>query len=237
MRKTRSLPLQGEVSAVRPLRAERHSLEDDVYEALVSDLIALRFPPDARLSVDALARDFNVSQTPVRAALIRLESEGLVIKRFNSGYSVAPLPSGTHFRDVYATRLLLEAETAALAARNVNDESLKTLQALCNDMSRLADADGESGYGRFAILDGQFHALISELAGNAVITQTLLRLYSHMNLFRLRYHSTVTSEAVKEHLAILSAIEKRDSDAARAAMAAHITSSCERMEPYYRHLG
>lgn len=227
---------QREASSVRPLRTERHSLGDDVYEALLADLIALRIPPGERLSVDALARDFNVSQTPVRAALIRLESEGLVIKRFNSGYSVAPLPSGSHFRDVYAVRLLLEPEAAALAAQNVDEESLRQLRALCHDMTALAEADTEVSYGRFAILDGQFHALIATLCGNGVIVQTLERLYAHMNLFRLRYHSTVTSEAVKEHLVILSAIERRDSVAARAAMATHITSSCERIEPFYRHL-
>ncbi|MCD2184637.1 GntR family transcriptional regulator [Rhizobium sp. GN54] len=214
--------------------AQRHSIGDDVYEALVSDLIALRIPPGERMSVDALAREFGVSQTPVRAALIRLESEGLVVKKFNSGYSAAPMPSSARFRDVYAMRLLVEPEAAALATIQQTTETCLQLRALCEEMKQLVEGDTRANYGRFALLDGQFHALIAHSCANEVIAETLERLYAHMHLFRLRYHSAVAEEAVKEHLAILTAMEMGDVEAARAAMAAHITSSRARMEPFYQ---
>lgn len=215
---------------------QRHSIGDDVYEQLVSDLIALRIPPGERMTVDALARQFGVSQTPVRAALIRLESEGLVVKKFNLGYSAAPLPSGSRYRDVYLVRFLIEPEAAYLATKRMTAEGHAKLRELCKKMSELVEGDTQANYGRFALLDGEFHTLIARLSENEVIMETLERLYAHMNLFRLRYHSAVAMEAVKEHFQIMQAIEQGDAGAARAAMAAHITSSRERMEPFYEIL-
>jgi DNA-binding GntR family transcriptional regulator len=223
-----------ESETARAKLAQRHSIGDDVYHAIVSDLIALRIPPGERMSVDALARDFGVSQTPVRAALIRLESEGLVVKKFNTGYSAAPMPSSARFRDVYAMRLLIEPEATFLATTNADDETIRQLQDLCKEMKQLVAADTRANYGRFALLDGQFHALIVHLCGNEVIAETLDRLYAHMHLFRLRYHSAVAEEAVKEHLLIVQAMQRGDADAARKTMAAHILASRERMEPFYQ---
>jgi DNA-binding GntR family transcriptional regulator len=224
-------------TAAPRLQVSRHSIGDDVYEALVSDLISLRIPPGERLSVDALARDFGVSQTPVRAALIRLESEGLVVKKFNSGYSAAPMPSGARFHDVYTVRMLLEPEAAFLATKKIDKASAQQLRALCEGMTSLAAEDTEANYGRFALLDGQFHSSIAQLSNNQVIVEILDRLYAHMNLFRLRYHSTVAEEAVKEHLLVLEAMERGDAEAARSAMAEHIRASRNRMEPFYRIIG
>jgi DNA-binding GntR family transcriptional regulator len=226
-------PLREKAEPSHILPIHRHSVSEDVYEALVSNLISLHIRPGERLSVDALARQFGVSQTPIRAALIRLETEGLVVKKFNTGYSAAPIPSGQHFRDIYAMRLLLEPEAAFLAAPRVNKDELEQLSQLCDKMTGLVDEDAQANYGRFALLDGQFHSLIASLCGNQVLIDTLQGFYAHMNLFRLRYHSAVAKEAIKEHLVIMQAMKEGDGQAAKAAMAKHITASRDRMEPYY----
>ncbi len=215
---------------------ERRPLSDEVYETLVTELISLRLPPGERLSVDALARQLGVSQTPIRAALIRLESEGLVVKKHNTGFSVAPLPGGKHFQEVYGMRALLEPEAASLAAEEARRDDIVQLRALCDNMEQLVNDDTEGNYGRFAVLDGQFHAHIALIGGNELLRHTLETLHSHMHLFRLRYHASVAEEAIKEHLAILEGIANRDPDAARRAMAAHIAASSERMKPRYQQL-
>ncbi|WP_269499898.1 GntR family transcriptional regulator [Castellaniella sp. S9] len=215
---------------------ERRPLSDEVYETLVTELISLRLPPGERLSVDALARQLGVSQTPIRAALIRLETEGLVVKKHNTGFSVAPLPAGKRFQEVYVLRSLLEPEAAALAADNARRDDVRKLQALCDKMEQLVTDDTEGNYGRFAMLDGQFHAHIALVGDNELLKHTLDTLHAHMHLFRLRYHASVAEEAVKEHLAILEGITKRDPDAARAAMATHIAASHERMKPCFQQL-
>lgn len=216
--------------------SERRPLSDEVYEALVSDLISLRLPPGRRLSVDALARHLGVSQTPIRAALIRLESEGLVVKKHNSGFSVAPLPSGKDFHEAYRLRTLLEPEAASLAAENARRDDVSRLEELCLKMEQLVIDNTEGNYGRFAMLDGEFHGRIAMIGDNELLRHTLDTLHAHMHLFRLQYHASVAQEAVKEHLAILEAIRMRDPEGARAAMAAHIVASHERMRPCYEKL-
>ncbi len=110
-------------------RPTADSVGRDVYEALLTQLIELKIAPGERIAVDALVRDFGVSQTPIRAALIRLEAEGLVVRKYNSGYSAAPIPSRQRFQDIYELRLLVEPAAAALATermrRRTEPHSLK----------------------------------------------------------------------------------------------------------------
>ncbi|MGE4371980.1 MAG: GntR family transcriptional regulator [Xanthobacter sp.] len=214
----------------------RASLGDDVYEALLSRIISLKIQPRERMSVDALARDLGVSQTPIRAALIRLETEGLVVKKHNSGFSAAPMPSGETFRQIYELRQLLEPAATASTARRGGPELLRELEELHHTMQEVVREHPVDGYGKFAMLDARFHALIADASGNPFIASSLDRLYTHLHLFRLRYHSTVTEDALIEHEAILEALRAGDADAAHAAMARHIETSRQRMEPYFETL-
>lgn len=67
-----------------------NSLSGDVYEAIFAQLMSLKIPPGARITVDSLVKEFNVSQTPIREALGRLEGEGLVVKQHLIGFRAAP---------------------------------------------------------------------------------------------------------------------------------------------------
>lgn len=216
-----------------PLIAPRPSLGDEAYELMLAELISLRIPPGEKLSVDGLARQFGVSQTPIRAALIRLEAEGLVVKKHNTGYNVAPQLSGSRFRDIYEFRLLIEPAAAAAAALLATPSEVAALTELAEEMSALADTDTEANYSKFALMDGEFHARIAEAGRNTVICEALERLYTHMHLFRLRYHAAVAMDAVKEHDAIMRAIREGDGAAAQATMQAHIAASRDRMQPYF----
>lgn len=209
-------------------------LSDTVYEHLITKLISLEFPPGSRLTVDALARDFGVSQTPIRAALIRLRTEGLIESKHNSGFWVSPIPTEKYYNDSYQVRLLLEPEAAAMAAENARTNDVRQLQDICTQMEELVIDDTKKNYGRFAILDDLFHKKIIALSGNELMDQLLDSLHAHMHLFRLRYHASVAEDAIKEHKEIVEAILYRDAEKARSVMAEHILSSSKRMVPYYK---
>lgn len=219
--------------APAPLRiAPRPSLGDEVYDLLLAELISMRLPPEERLSVDGLARQFGVSQTPIRAALIRAEAEGLVVKKHNSGYSVAPQLSAARLHDLYDFRLMVEPPAAAASAAKATPEQMDALDALCAEMGQLANS--RATYSRFAQTDAAFHALVCDIAGNSVVTETLARLYTHMHIFRLRYDAGITGDAAAEHQAIADAIRARDAGTAAAAMRTHIAGGRMRLEPYFK---
>lgn len=215
------------------LMSRRVSLGDEVYELLLSQLVALKIPPGSRISVDALVRQMNVSQTPIRAALIRLENEGLVVKTHNVGYSAAPMPSRERFEHIYDLRLLLEPYAAERATARMDAAAHKQLIALAESMSAPTDRDTERGYGKFAVQDARFHALIATESGNPLVAETLGRSFAHSHLFRLHLHAAVTKGAIEEHANIVAAMAELDPGAARAAMEAHIVQSRDRWRPYF----
>ena len=81
-------------------------------------LMSLRIPPDSRISIDSLARELQVSQTPVREALSMLEPTGLVTKRHFIGYCSAPQLSRHQLDELYEVRLLVEPYAARCAAQS-----------------------------------------------------------------------------------------------------------------------
>src|SRR5690606_1826112 len=81
---------------------------EEVYELIRADIMSLRIPPESRISIDELARQLGVSQTPIREALSRLEATGLVTKRHFVGYCCAPQLNRQQLDQLYEMRLLLE---------------------------------------------------------------------------------------------------------------------------------
>ncbi|WP_225768867.1 GntR family transcriptional regulator [Inquilinus sp. Marseille-Q2685] len=209
------------------------SLAEEVYEAIFARLMALKIPPGARITVDALVRELSVSQTPIREALGRLEGEGLVVKTHLVGYSAAPQISRRRFTELYELRLLLEPDAARRAASAMTDAALQELAEAAGVMSRPEGPDARARYSQFARQDAAFHDKILDVAGNELIRETLAHQHTHFHIFRLMFHSRVTEEALDEHAAILAAFSRRDPDEAERAMRTHIERSRDRLLPAF----
>lgn len=206
------------------------SIAESVHERIYDRIMSLQIPPGARIPIDALARELNVSQTPVREALTRLEREGLVRKAHLIGYSAAPQLTRKEFEDLYKFRLMLEPESARNACLNLTPESLERIERAAADMeNREQPVDRNSRYSRFARADAHLHDEILKAAGNEVVRQALNDQHIHLHIFRLMFHSRVTQEALEEHERLLSAFRDRDPDAAHAAMHDHIERSRDRL--------
>jgi len=217
-----------------PTRISRsNGLAEDVYEAIFAQLMSLRIAPGSRITVDSLVKEFNVSQTPIREALGRLEGEGLVLKTHLIGYRAAPQITRRRFDELYEMRLLLETAGAAKAALAMDDARLAALQEAAGVMARREGKDERLRYTNFARQDAVFHDRIMEFAGNELIRQTLAFRHTHFHIFRLMYHSRVTEEALDEHEALLAAFTASDPAAAEAAMRRHIENSRDRLLPAF----
>jgi len=212
-------------SAVAGLLRRPARLGDEVYSAIFARIMSLEIAPGTRISVDAVARQLGVSQTPIREALTRLEAEGLVIKTHLVGYSAAPQLSAEQLAELYELRLLLEPFVARRCAELMPEPIMAHLEGLCAEMKTLSRSEGLNAYAQFAQLDMAFHDQLAASAGNGLVVEALSRLHTHVHLFRLVFDARATDAALAEHDAILTAIRARDGDAAEAAMRAHITQS------------
>ncbi len=210
-----------------------NSLAEDVYEAIFNQLMSLKIAPGARITVDNLVKEFNVSQTPIREALGRLEGEGLVLKTHLVGYRAAPQITRRRFDELYELRLLLEPDAAAKAALAMDEQKLAILQEAAGVMAGREGKDARVHYSAFARQDGIFHDRIMEFAGNQLIREMLSFQHTHFHIFRLMFHWRVTEEALDEHQALLDAFGQGDPVAAAAAMRRHIEHSRDRLLPAF----
>ncbi len=206
------------------------SISDGVHQRIYEKLMALEISPGARIPIDGLARELNVSQTPVREALNRLEREGLVRKAHLVGYSAAPQLTHKEFQDLYDFRLMIEPESARQACLKLTPETLSRLELAAADMEKGEQpVDRNSRYSRFARADAHFHDEILKIAGNEVVRHALADQHVHLHIFRLMFHSRVTQEALEEHERLVAAFRAGDADAAHVAMHDHISRSRDRL--------
>jgi DNA-binding GntR family transcriptional regulator len=212
----------------------RRALVDDVYDAVLALLMDQVIEPGSRASIDGIARQLDVSPTPVREALTRLEAEGLVVKRPLKGYTATPLLDAEGLRQLFELRTLLEPPAAGLAAVRATPDLLDHLDDLTRRMAESARAPGAGDdrfrdYRDFAEQDAAFHRLIAEHSGNALLADALARLRSHLHLYRLYFAHGIAEEAAGEHEAVLAALRSGDADAAEGVMREHIARSYARI--------
>src|SRR5690349_8705681 len=112
--------------AYRPI-SRPSGLAEEVYRRIRADIMSLRIPPDTRVSVDSLARELGVSQTPIREALSMLEANGLVSKRHFAGYATSPRMDRAQLDELFEFRLLIEPHAARKAAEMMSDAEVKGL--------------------------------------------------------------------------------------------------------------
>ncbi|MEE6287938.1 GntR family transcriptional regulator [Georgenia sp. MJ173] len=219
----------------QPNGRPRGRLADEVHDTLLRQLMSSRIVPDSRVTIDALARELGVSQTPIRDALNRMEADGLVVRVPNAGYRIAPQITRERFDDMLEIRLLLEPAAARRAAERATASQVSELRRLLEEMAELEEGDGPMAYGAFGLRDAAFHDLVAQGGGNHLIREALARLHTHVHLFRLVYDTQVTNLAMGEHDEILAGIAARDPDAAAFAMRQHILLSGDRFRRLFDH--
>lgn len=199
----------------------------DLHEILRDEILACTLKPGAELRERELAARFEVSKSPVREALLRLEREGLVIVLPRQGYRVAPV-SLSDAKDMFELRLVLEQACIAAAVRNADDAAFVAL-----DCYRVYEggADAEA----FVRYNTAFHAALADASGNARMAEVTRSLIDHMDrLVRLSVDVDNDSgrdhgRLVAEHQAIIDAIQRRDASLARRLLRLHIAEARKRV--------
>jgi GntR family transcriptional repressor for pyruvate dehydrogenase complex len=208
-----------------------------LYEQVADQIGALiragEFAPGRRLPAERdLAKSLRVSRPVVREAMIALEIGGLIEVRTGAGAFVrdqplaptAPINTGHSPSDILSARMLIEGETAALAAARSTPLDLAALAAKHDEMI------AEHGAGRdWRGADLGFHAAIARASGNAALTAVVERLWQeqHAPVFSLLSERVRLADnwmaTLRGHADILAAIRAGKRKGARDAMRAHLT--------------
>ena len=211
--------------------ADRRPLTDDVSDVVMDMLMNHSLPPGARLNIDSLARTLGVSPTPVREALARIESEGLIIKEPQRGYTVAPLIGLDQLHELIELRLLIEPAGAAAAARNASTKQASALRAFARSGGA---GDSDPAANRLDMTyDAAFHDMVADLGGSQLARETLARLRSHLHMYRLYHHAGQAAATKPEHVAVARAIAAHDPEAAAAAMRDHLQTALNRLDAVF----
>jgi DNA-binding GntR family transcriptional regulator len=209
-----------------PAAAHGPGAVERVYASLRGGILDGTYPEGARLGEVELAETLGVSRTPVREALRRLGSEGLVETLLNKGARVRTW-SEQELDDIFDLRALLEGHAAALAAPAVSDESLAAMAGLLAQMEAAVGAGGAPDYDLIAGLNGQFHAAVVGASGNALlpeVAQTFVHVPIVVRTFR-RYSPERLRQSMRQHRELLDALTRHDAVWAEAAMRVHILSA------------
>jgi DNA-binding GntR family transcriptional regulator len=210
----------------------RRVLADDAYETLKALIFDRQIAPDSWMAIDVLARDLGVSQTPIREALARLESEGLVIRKENGRYRTEPLLTKDSFHALYEVRLLLEPTAAGQAALHIDMVMLDELRVSERALHVAPTGSVYAQFAQFMAGNAAFHEIIARASGNRFLFEAIQRLRSHQRLAQLYLHHGIVDAgpALKEHEAIVAAIEARHRDSAADLMHKHIERSRKELE-------
>lgn len=194
---------------------------DGVYARLLDELRTGALSPGARLVESELAKRLDVSRTPVREAIRRLEADGLVSHLPRVGASVRALDH-SEVMELYEMRLVLEGTAARLAARSATDIEFDELDAINDAMTR-ADGDGAALF----TLNQQFHRILIDAARNRFLVRSVNAVHTTLLILgpSTLGRSDRAAGAVAEHRKITAALRARDGDAAEAAMRAHMVAA------------
>jgi DNA-binding GntR family transcriptional regulator len=213
----------------------RTTLTEQTYEALRERILDQTLPPGARLNIDALSRELTVSTSPLREALAKLEAEGLVVLELYTGYSVAPNPTATYLEQLIDFRILTEGYCARIGAQMRSSDTVAELkQALARMAAINRIGTRYRDYRKFIEADARFHQILVNSASNEVISKSYAALHViivQSRLYVKRQSGGSAQEVVDEHLAIVSAYEQGDGEAAAEAVRRHLEGGKRRLLP------
>jgi len=206
------------------------------------------YPPGFRLKTIDLAKESEVSRTPVREALRQLQQEGLVDIRPKQGARVRTI-TFREFKEMCELRLAMESFAAELAARNRGPEDLVEMEDAIQQMQQLVtqldqNPGGEQLVQQLAREDIQFHMAILNAAGNNLLRVEVLRLHLFNKLVNINFPRINSGTpaidsplggnrerrhfVLESHRKIFDAVVAQQTDAARSAMHDHLKEIIDR---------
>ena len=206
------------MAALAPLSSR--ALYEEVAELLRERIFRQELKPGSWIDELKLAEEYGISRTPLREALKVLAAEGLVTMKVRRGAYVTEV-SRQDLSDVYHLLSLLESDAAGVVASKATDAELAEIKAMHYEMLAAFTRRDLPAYYR---LNSAIHAAINAAAKNPVLSATYRQVNARLQALRFRSNQDGEkwSAAVKEHEAMVQALDQRDPAAMRAVLLSHL---------------
>lgn len=199
---------------------DRHgSVSDQLHQVLRRAIVEVRLLPGSPISENSICRQFAVSRTPVRSAIQRLSEEGLVDVYPQLGSFVAPI-SLAGLQDSHFIRRSLEVALLREVAQIWTPEMSQTMRAAVAEQERVIARKDPDG---FFHADEEFHHLLGTFAGREGVWQAITAAKVALTRFH-RYWAKPERlpDVIREHLAVVDALDRGDAAAAEQALVTHL---------------
>lgn len=207
------------------------TLRKEIRTYIQEQIACGRFKAGDRIVETQLAKELNVSQAPVREAILELSAMGILEERPYSGSFVRSL-TAADIEDIYNVRAFIDEYAARQAAKRITDDQLAELEALLHEM------DAAENIHEFVEKDMSFHALVVDAAGSPALRKMWegLRLVEWTGLSAAATQNTL-SELVEQHWEIYRLLQKHADHTAGAFMFLHIKNFGEELKRHFADKG
>ncbi len=193
--------------------------EEDIVERIFEAVVEQRLPPGTKLSESALCDAFGVGRMRIRRSLLLLSSREVVELHPNRGAFVAS-PTAEQAREVFEARKALEPTIARLAVQRATEADIEKLDQHLQAEHRAHEAGNRHDAIR---LSGQFHIMLAQIAGNAVMRRMMKELVTRTSLIIGIFGAPgIRNCRDDEHEQIVAAFRRRSADGAARLMSAHL---------------
>jgi DNA-binding GntR family transcriptional regulator len=206
-------------TASEPEFAARPQLSDDVARYVRRRIFNGGYRAGEYLRLDQLAAELGISVTPVREALLNLRAEGLLVQHPRRGFMVLEV-TARDLADVAKVQAFIGGELAARAAEQITDEQLSALRAIQDELERAYE---QTDLERTVRLNHEFHRTVNVAGDSPKLTQFMsgITRYAPESVFPTL--AGWPKQSIHDHRAVIEALEARDAERARSAMASHFT--------------
>ena len=214
------------------------SAAEKAYEVLKQRVIGGTYAPGAQLKEEHIARELEISRTPVRAALKRLVEDGLAIADPNRGVRVAEWTE-YDIEETFDLRGMLEAHAADLAARRGGAALAERLDELNEQMARAISKGGPALPERLQHINSLFHRAVLDGSGSPRLRGMLEGLIDMPIVIRSHYISTLQDklQSLQHHRDLAAAVRAGDGELARQVMQLHLRVASHRFKRQRQALG
>ena len=209
-------------------------LRDVVFQTLRGAILKGDLKPGERLMELQLASKLGVSRTPIREAIRMLEQEGLAVTIPRKGAEVADITEKS-LRDVLEVRKALEELAVQLACEKITQEELEELEKAGENFKKVLNRSKDIT--EVAEADVRFHDVIYMATDNQKLIHLLNKLREQMYRYRVEYlkKKECYPQLLREHQAIIEAIEKSNKETASEIMGQHIENQVTAVTDSLRH--